>query len=160
MSESQIAGPSNSAPSLRVAAPLTRYVLLYDGECGLCQHTVRWLLRHDPEGRLRFAAQQHPLAAEVFARHALDPQQINSAVLVSNFAAPGETLALRSNAILNSLTVLGGRWALLARLARILPLGLRDALYRWLARNRIRLFGAAQLCALPTPAERARFLGI
>ena len=137
-----------------------RTVLLYDGVCGLCQRTVRWLLRHDPEGRLLFAPQQWPLAAEVLARHALDPGQANSAVLVANFGGPGESLALRSDAILGSLTVLGGRWAVLARVARLIPRSLRDRAYRWLARNRIRLFGAADLCALPTPAERARFLGV
>ena len=135
-------------------------VLLYDGVCGLCQHTVRWLLRHDPQGRLLFSPQQQPFAAEVFARHALNMQQIDSAVLVSNFATPQEHLALRSDAILGCLTVLGGPWAILATLARLVPRPLRDAAYRWLARNRIRLFGAAELCALPTPAERARFLGI
>ncbi len=137
-----------------------RHVLLYDGVCGLCQHTVRWMLRHDPEGRLLFAAQQQPVAEEVFARHGLDKEQVNSAVLVSHYGDPEEALAVRSEAILGCLTVLGGRWALLARVARVIPRGLRDVAYRWLARNRLRLFGTAELCALPTPAERARFLGV
>ena len=136
-----------------------RNVLLYDGVCGLCQHTVRWLLHHDPEGRLLFAAQQQPVAAEVFGRHGLDPEQVNSAVLVSHFDEPGETLAVRSEAILGCLTVLGGRWAVLAGVARVVSRGLRDAVYRCIARNRLRLFGTVELCALPTPAERARFLG-
>jgi len=146
------------------AYPPGQHVLLYDGLCGLCQHTVRWLLRHDPEGRLLFAPQQGPLAAEVLARH---PQtgvairdQGGSAVLVSNFSGPQESLTLHSDAMLGCLTVLGGAWALLARVARLIPHTLRDACYHWLARNRIRLFGSAELCALPTPAERARFLGI
>jgi predicted DCC family thiol-disulfide oxidoreductase YuxK len=137
-----------------------RHVLLYDGVCGLCQWTVRWMLRHDREGRLLFAPQQWPVAAEVFARHGMDKEQTNSAVLVSNFGKPGERLAVRSDAILGCLSVLGGGWAVLARLARLVPRALRDAAYRWLARNRIRLFGSVELCALPTAAERARFLGI
>ena len=148
------------SPEEAPANPTGQHVLLYDGVCGLCQHTVRWLLRHDPEGRLLFAPQQNPLAAEVFTRHGLDKEQANSAVLVSNFGKPEESLSLRSDAILGCLTVLGSRWALLARVARLVPRALRDACYRWLARNRIRLFGNAELCALPTPAERARFLGI
>jgi predicted DCC family thiol-disulfide oxidoreductase YuxK len=137
-----------------------RPVLLYDGVCGLCQHTVRWMLRHDPEGRLLFAPQQQPFAAEVFARHALDIEQVNSAVLVSGFGTTQEHLAVRSDAILGCLSVLGGGWAVLASVARVIPRALRDAAYRLLARNRIRLFGAVELCALPTAAERSRFLGI
>ena len=156
------AAPTTDPGSTSVSelSPTGRHVLLYDGVCGLCHYTVRWLLRHDPESRLLFAAHQQPLAAEVLARHALSIEQINSAVLVSNFNTPQETLALRSDAILGCLTVLGGAWALLARISRIVPRVLRDAAYRWLARNRIRLFGPAELCALPTPAERARFLGV
>jgi predicted DCC family thiol-disulfide oxidoreductase YuxK len=137
-----------------------RYVLLYDGVCGLCQYTVRWMLRHDTEGRLLFAPQQQAVATDVFARHSLDKELVNSAILVSHFGEPGESLALRSDAILRCLTLLGGRWALLASVARIIPRALRDSAYRWLARNRIRLFGTAELCALPTPAERARFLEV
>jgi predicted DCC family thiol-disulfide oxidoreductase YuxK len=152
---------SESAPSPDVVrSSAGRDVLLYDGVCGLCQRSVRWMLRHDPEGRLRFAAQQQPIAAEIFARHGLDMRQVDSAVLVSNFDTPQERLALRSDAILGCLSVLGGRWAFLAGVAQLVPRALRDAAYRWLARNRIRLFGNAELCALPTPAERARFLGV
>jgi predicted DCC family thiol-disulfide oxidoreductase YuxK len=135
-------------------------VLLYDGTCGLCQYTVRWMLRHDPEGRLRFAPQQWPVAAEVFSRHELDIEQVNSAVLVSHFGETLESLAARSDAILGCLTALGGAWAVLAGFARLVPRGLRDAVYGWLARNRIRLFGSVELCSLPTATERARFLGI
>jgi predicted DCC family thiol-disulfide oxidoreductase YuxK len=148
------------SPEEAPANPASQHVLLYDGVCGLCQHTVRWLLHHDREDRLLFAPQQSPLAAEVFTRHGLDKEQANSAVLVSNFGEPEESLALRSDAILGCLAVLGGGWAILAWVVRLVPHALRDAWYRWLARNRIRLFGSAELCALPTPAERARFLGI
>jgi len=137
-----------------------RAVLLYDGVCGLCQRTVRWMLRHDPEGRLLFAPQQWPIAAEVFAHHAIEMEQVNSVVLVSNFGEADERIAVRSDAILGCLNILGGNWAVLGGVVRMVPRGLRDAVYQWIARNRIRFFGAAELCALPGPAERARFLGV
>ena len=152
---------SESSPVLEPRqAAQGRAVLLYDGVCGLCQRTVRWMLRHDPEGRLLFAPQQWPIAAEVFAHHAIEMEQVNSVVLVSNFGEAGEGIALRSDAILDCLSVLGGGWGVLASVVRVVPRGLRDAVYQWIARNRIRFFGAAELCALPAPAERARFLGV
>jgi len=151
-------GPATGGRPGARATSTGRNVLLYDGACGLCQRTVRWMLRHDRDGRLFFAPQQQPLAAEVFARHALDKELVNSAILVSNFNTPQESLALRSDAILGCLTVLGGGWAFLAVLARLIPHSLRDLAYRWLAHHRIRIFGPAELCGLPTPAERARFL--
>jgi predicted DCC family thiol-disulfide oxidoreductase YuxK len=151
--------PGAATLSQQTPAPAGRNVLLYDGVCGLCQSTVRWMLRHDPEGHLLFAPQQNPLATEILTRHAVDKEQVNSAVLVSDYNTPQERLALRSDAILGCLTVLGGGWAVLAGAARLVPPPVRDAAYRWLARNRIRLFGSVELCALPTPAERTRFLG-
>lgn len=129
-------------------------VLLYDGLCGLCRHTVHWMLRHDPQGRLSFATLQQPLAAEIFARHALDPQQINSAVLVLHFGEPGERVVVRSDAILGCLGVLGGGWALLTVIVRLVPRALRDCVYNWLARNRHWLFAKGESCSLPTADER------
>jgi predicted DCC family thiol-disulfide oxidoreductase YuxK len=117
-------------------------------------------LRHDPQGKLLFAPQQSVIAGQAFRRHALDKEQVDSAVLVSGFNTPQERLALRSDAILDALTVLGGIWAVLAAVARVVPRKLRDFCYRWLAQNRIRLFGTGDSCAVLTPAERARFLAL
>ena len=139
-------------------SPKGRTVLLYDGECGFCQRSVRWLLRHDPSGRLLFAPQHHPLAITVLTRHGLDPAHLNSAVLVTGFDTPAERLSLRSAAILDALAVLGGPWRLLATFARLVPRRLRDTVYSWIARHRLRLFPVMQACELPTPSERARFL--
>lgn len=108
---------------------------------------------------MRFAALQSPLATEVFVRHALDPQQIDSVVLVMDFGSATESLYLRSDAILNCLGLLGDRWAFLAALARAVPNGLRDAIYGWVARNRHRIFANGDSCALLTPDERTRLSG-
>lgn len=135
-------------------------ILLYDGECGLCQRTVRWMLRHDPQGRLLFMPLQQPQAAEVFIRHALDVRQINSAVLVRHFGEPAECVDFRSDAILGCLRILGGGWALLAAVARLVPRALRDGVYNLLARNRHRLRVNGEICSLPNTAERARFLDL
>jgi len=54
-------------------------------------------------------------------------------------------------------TRLGGRWRSVA-LLRLLPPRARDWLYRWLAANRYRLFGRADMCAAPDPELRRRLL--
>ena len=43
-------------------------------------------------------------------------------------------------------------------LLRLLPRRVRDRLYGMLARNRYRLFGRADMCAVPDPALRARLI--
>jgi predicted DCC family thiol-disulfide oxidoreductase YuxK len=167
-----------------------QYVLLYDGECGLCQRTVGWLLRHDTQGRLLFAPLRQSLVDELFARPAQSAapqpssdanqtespccQQIqaqpernsdpvlrsSSAVLVLDFGSPAERLLSCSDAILGCLSILGGRWALLSAISRIVPRPLRDRAYNALARNRHRFFPASPSYVQPTPAQQARFLDL
>lgn len=60
-------------------------------------------------------------------------------------------------AILRLLHALGGPWRL-AWLAWLVPAPVRDAAYRAIARRRYRLFGRSAECAVPAPADRARFL--
>ena len=52
---------------------------------------------------------------------------------------------------------LGWPWRALGAL-RSVPQGLRDALYRRIARNRYRLFGKRETCWLPSPEQKARIL--
>ena len=40
----------------------------------------------------------------------------------------------------------------------IVPRPIRDAVYRWIARNRYQWFGKRDTCRLPTLEERERFL--
>jgi predicted DCC family thiol-disulfide oxidoreductase YuxK len=44
-------------------------VLLFDGRFGLCNGLVRFLLRHDVGGPLRFAALESAAGQEILARH-------------------------------------------------------------------------------------------
>ena len=132
-------------------------VLLYDGDCGLCAGSVQFLLRHEPPHRraaLRFAPLQGAFAAQVRARHP-ELVGVDSVVWVdpSNPVAP---VRVRSDAALQALTHLGGGWALMAALGRVVPRMVRDAVYDRIARHRLSL--AAPRCLLPTPEERARFL--
>jgi predicted DCC family thiol-disulfide oxidoreductase YuxK len=52
---------------------------------------------------------------------------------------------------------LDGPWRYLS-LIRFVPKPLRDRAYRFIARNRYRWFGRQDVCLLPTPELRGRFL--
>lgn len=130
-------------------------VLLYDGACGFCGATVRFVLRRDRRSALRFAPLQGAFAAGVAARH---PALAFADSIVWVEAAEGaraERVLLRSDAVLRVARYLGGPWALLG-VARVIPRALRDAAYGFVARHRHRLAGDA--CVVPGPGERGRFL--
>ena len=63
----------------------------------------------------------------------------------------------RSDAVLAVCRELGGVWRVLGW-ARIIPRCWRDAVYRWVARNRYRLFGRRKTCWFPSPQDRGRIL--
>lgn len=130
-------------------------VILYDGVCGLCDRTVRFVLARDPDGtRFRFAALQSDFAAAALARHGRDARDLDTVCLLD-----GERLSIKSDAVLDILARLGGIWRL-AAVARLLPRRLRDAAYSWLARRRYRWFGRFEQCAVPPPALRQRFVDL
>lgn len=133
-------------------------LVLYDGVCGLCHRLVRFVVRHDAEGRYRFCALQDPFAVKVLVRYGLDPASLNTACLLTHPFAPEERLLVSSDAVLAVLTGLGGGWRRLAGLLRLVPRPLRDLGYGLMARIRYRLFGRLKACPLPAPGQRDRFL--
>jgi predicted DCC family thiol-disulfide oxidoreductase YuxK len=134
-------------------APLREHpIILYDGVCVLCSRVVHFVIRHDRAARFRFASVQSEPGQRLLARHGLPPDGWDSFVLVEGGAAH-----LKSTAFLRIVTRLSGPWPVLA-LGRLLPAALRDRLYDLIARNRYRLFGRREICLVPTPEIRARFL--
>ena len=127
-------------------------VIVFDGVCVLCNGWVRFLLRHDVRGRYRFAAMQGETGRALLFAHGLDADDPASFLLVEDGIAWTDT-----DAMTGVLSGLGGAWRL-ATLLRVLPRGMRDRLYRWFARNRYRVFGRYDACALPPPGQMARFL--
>jgi predicted DCC family thiol-disulfide oxidoreductase YuxK len=134
-------------------------IILYDGVCGLCNRLNQFLLKRDAEDRFRFASLQSDFAAKVLKRHDADTQDLDTVYVVRNYDESGESLLARSDAILYLLRELGGIWSVVGR-ARILPLWFRDRIYNLVARNRYRVFGKSEVCMIPEPRHRHKFLDV
>jgi predicted DCC family thiol-disulfide oxidoreductase YuxK len=135
-------------------------IILYDGVCGLCNGLVQFLLKHDKDGRLRFASLQSDFAEKVLRRHGFDAKDLDTVHVVENYDQPGERVLQRSDAILRAGRELGGFWSASSSVARIVPRALRDLVYRLVATNRYRVFGKYDTCMLPDPSQRSRFLDV
>lgn len=148
-----------SSDSPYPSAPGAQPVLLYDGECGLCNGVVRFLLRHDRVGRLKFAPLQSAPAQAYLAAQGLPTADFDSLVFVPDWShpAPGAAL-LRTDGALAAIAELGGGWRILAKL-HVLPRWLRDPCYKLVAKTRYALFGEYQPTPLPNPTWAERFLG-
>ncbi|HYC31095.1 MAG TPA: DCC1-like thiol-disulfide oxidoreductase family protein [Gemmatimonadales bacterium] len=144
---------SAPGPGAGTGGPL----LLYDGTCGFCAESVRFVLRHDRRGTLRFAPLQGAAGAAVRAANP-ELERVDSMVWVepARAGAPGGVYT-RSDAALRVARYLGGGWHL-ARLGRLVPRPLRDAAYDLVARHRHRLTSGGPSCLMPAANVRARFL--
>jgi predicted DCC family thiol-disulfide oxidoreductase YuxK len=134
-------------------------VMLFDGECGLCQRLVRVLLGLDRRGRLRFAPLQGPAAQGYLRQHGLPATDFESMILVPDWARRDATPPLRqTDAAIAALREVGGIGRVAAAIFRMVPGVGRDAGYRLVARWRRRFFGAARAGALARPEWSGRFL--
>jgi predicted DCC family thiol-disulfide oxidoreductase YuxK len=126
-------------------------VLFFDGECGLCNRFVKWLMAADCYDIFRFA----PFEGETARAHGIKlvdkPDEWSLALADEAGTHHASAAALRA------IGRLGAGWNA-ASLFLCVPCGLREMVYRWVARNRYRWFGKVQSCALLTPAQRARVL--
>lgn len=129
-------------------------VVLFDGVCNLCQGSVQWMIARDKAERLRFASLQSEAGKKLLAQHGIDaPEGDPDSIL---FVEAGKVYD-RSEAVLRMSRHLSLPWRL-GGVFLVLPRFLRDPLYKYIARNRYRWFGKTEVCWMPTPALRQRFL--
>jgi predicted DCC family thiol-disulfide oxidoreductase YuxK len=125
-------------------------IVLFDGVCNLCNGAVRFIAANDPAAHFAFLSLQSPRGA---------------ALLGSGSAPPAASIVLldggkryeESDAVLHIAVYLRWPWPLAFGFI-LLPRSVRDAAYRWVARNRYRWFGRRDVCGLPPPEWHDRFL--
>ena len=127
-------------------------IVLFDGTCGFCEASVRFIASRDPGGYFRFGASQSPSAARLLAAHGLTREQTKSIVLIED----GQVY-VRSTASLRIAKRLTFPWRL-AGAFLLVPRPLRDAAYAVVARVRKRLAGPSNACDIPPPEIRQRLI--
>ena len=128
------------------------HLLLFDGVCHLCDASVRFIVRRDLAGKIKFAPIQSPLGSRLYSQHGLDPAAPNAMLYLTPQGA-----FRASDAALEIARTLGGPWKLVL-VFKPLPRVLRDAVYYFIARNRYRWFGRDESCMIPKAELKARML--
>lgn len=127
-------------------------LMVFDGVCRFCSGWVRLIGALDRDGVIRFTPIQSPYGRSLCAEQGVDPEDPATFLFFHHGQALRNTDAMA--AMLARLPP-PGRW--LSALSAI-PRPLRDAVYRWTARNRYRILGRRRACMVPPPGVRARFI--
>ena len=127
-------------------------IIFFDGVCNLCNFWVKYVVRNDPEGIFCFSSLQSD-----FTENFLSQNNINSDFETIIFFSEGRFLK-ESDAVISILFKIGGFNRLLSRIIKLLPLKLRDGLYKFVSGNRYQLFGKKEHCMVPNESIKKRFL--
>jgi predicted DCC family thiol-disulfide oxidoreductase YuxK len=127
-------------------------VLLFDGVCNLCNSSVQFILKHEKNEQLNFAAIQSEAGDRLLKSYNFDPNQTDSVILIKD-----NKVYTASDAVLTLTQFLKFPFSL-GKLLLVVPNPIRDFFYKKIARNRYKWFGKRESCMIPTPQLRRRFL--
>lgn len=133
-----------------------KHLIFYDGECGLCDRVVDFVLNHDSEKIFDLAPLEGITAKTQLKNIPKEFKNSDSLVLIENYHSSTPEFYLFGKGALRICWLLGGVWKL-PGLGFWFPSFLYNWIYRFVAKNRHRLFNNNS-CVLPSKENSTRFL--
>lgn len=131
---------------------MPKHLVFYDGECGLCDHFVQFLLKYDKKAQFAFA----PLQGETAKRLLVSVPKEDSLVLIENYTSQNREVYQLGKGAFRILWLLGGPFRLLGW-----PFFFPPFFYNWgyrlIAKHRHQFF-SSDVCQLPDPNKKDLFL--
>lgn len=131
----------------------SKYIILFDGVCNLCNSTVVFILQRDKYNRFLFAALQSNTARNLWKDGQNYSTDLQSIVLLKK-----DKIYDQSSAALHIAKELSGAWPLLFYMFIWIPKGIRDTLYKFVAKRRYKWFGKRGTCMISLPKHQNKFL--
>ena len=126
-------------------------VILFDGVCNLCNGFVQLILKKDKYRVFQFASLQSKYGIQLSAHFNLPVANPETIVLYD-----GKKILTESDAVIKIFSSLGGIWKIIVVLKVISPTA-RNLAYRFIAKNRYKLFGKKDSCMVPDWDVKDRF---
>jgi predicted DCC family thiol-disulfide oxidoreductase YuxK len=133
--------------------PNNKKIILFDGVCNFCNSSVQYVIKYDKNDIFRFVALQSELGQKIIKHIGISEKHIDSIILYE----PGIAYYYKSTAALIIAKNLNGILTF-GTLLKIIPSGLRDILYDYIATNRYKWFGKQESCMIPSEELKAKFL--
>ena len=133
--------------------PSNKKLILFDGVCNLCNRSVQYIIKHDKKNVFLFAPLQSEVGNDLITQFKIDPSKTDSILLYDT----QKGISIKSTAALKILKSLGFPGNLMS-IFFIIPTGIRDLLYDYIAKKRYKWFGKLDQCMVPTPELNQKFL--
>ncbi len=127
-------------------------IAVMDATCALCSFGARMIHRLDRSGDIRICPIQTERGQQLLQEAGIDPSDPATWLFIEDGHRWTDFDAMIR------VGERSGGWGRLLSLLRLLPGPVRGWLYLRVARNRYRLFGRGDLCAIADPGLRARLI--
>lgn len=118
-------------------------IIKFDGVCNLCNGFVQFVINRDKSAHFKFSTLQDSYD---------DKKEFQTIIFQNN-----EVIYEKSTAFLEIARKLNGLWPYLY-LFILIPKPIRDFIYSIIAKNRYHWFGKREICMIPTPELKNRFI--
>ncbi|AFR35301.1 thiol-disulfide oxidoreductase DCC family protein [Riemerella anatipestifer] len=129
----------------------SKYYLFYDGDCGVCNRWVQWVLKNDKNDNFRFVALQSSFGQSFLKDRNLPTSNFSTLYLWK----PNAFYLTKSDAVIKIGRVLGGKFRLL-NIGKAVPRFVRNKMYDLVAKNRMNIAG--KQCLLLSEEEQKKFI--
>lgn len=127
-------------------------IVLFDGVCNFCNSSVNFVMRKDNSDYFRFLPLQSDKGKSIVSKFNLDPENLQTVILLER-----GRVYTKSTAAIRIARKLRGGWKLFYGFV-IVPAFIRDVMYNFVARNRYKWWGKRDVCMVPTPDVKNKFL--
>ncbi|HMV77075.1 MAG TPA: DCC1-like thiol-disulfide oxidoreductase family protein [Leptospiraceae bacterium] len=129
-----------------------KIIIMFDGVCNLCNAAVNFLIDHDSQDVFRFVSLQSDTGKSLLEKSPLNIQNIDSVVVIDK-----NEYYIKSTAVFKIAHFLPFPFSII-KMGRVLPVSFSNRIYDLIASSRYSLFGKKDVCRMPTPEIRAKFL--
>lgn len=130
-----------------------KHIVFFDGECGVCNFWVQWILERDKKDQFMFASLQSDFGQKFLSERGRETKQFNTLYLWK----PHQYYLIKSKAVLKIANLLGGIYNL-SVIGKLMPTFISDTIYNKISENRMKL--SAQKCFLPDQNQKKKFIDV
>ena len=128
-------------------------IILFDGECNLCDKAVTFIIDRDPKKKFKFSSIQSEIGKELVKKCGGDPDNVTAMYVIER-----EKCFEASGAVLRIAKCLSGFWPIFYYLGILVPPFVRNIVYYAVSKTRKSFFGTVSTCRIMTPELRDRFI--
>ena len=117
-------------------------IIIFDGECNLCNGVIGWLMKFAPTSTFDFLPFQSPKGQQLLRHYNRATDRLDTVILINQTG-----IHTHSDGFLKIVAEIP-KWKRVAALLGFIPRMLRDYVYKTASRNRLKWFGVSKSCTI------------